>query len=102
LAHASPAYALVWVDLKEKTLNFVKNNKRPLNFTYLYNRSTLLWSSQREMIDFVFDRRSTTVLNEGWKPSEKGTNGFFTLKEHDMLTIPLGESPAKAKIVPLN
>lgn len=98
VAKSDPAYTLVYVDLRDKTMNFISNGKRPMSFTYLYNRSTLVWSSQREMIDFVFDRRATSPSNEGWDPKDKGDKGFFRLKDHHLMSIKLGESPANAKI----
>lgn len=98
VSKSDPAYTLVYVDLRDKTMNFISNGKRPMSFTYLYNRSTLLWSSQREMIDFVFDRRQTMPSNEGWDAKDKGDKGFFRLKDHHLMSIKLGESPANAKI----
>lgn len=45
LRDASPAYALVWYDTKEKTLNFIRNSKRPLHYTKSIS-GTIYWSSE--------------------------------------------------------
>lgn len=53
------AYALVWIDENEQTLNFLRNGQRPLffkNVGWQKNISTLYWASEREMLDFVFKR----------------------------------------------
>jgi hypothetical protein len=103
IADADPAYALAYVDTKENTLNFVKNSKRPLYFTYMYNRTTLVWSSQREMIEFVLRRRSSVPNIEGWKASDKGFDkGFFTLEDNHLMTIKIGDPASQATIKKLN
>lgn len=102
VSSADPAYALVYVDLKEKTLNFIKNSRRPLDFTYLYNRSTLVWSSQSEMIDFVLERRPGVLRNEGWEKGKTGADGYFTLKDNQLMTIPIGAPASEAKLTTLN
>jgi predicted glutamine amidotransferase len=41
------AYAFVWLNTKERTLNFIRNSKRPLSYTMLYNsKFGLVWSSE--------------------------------------------------------
>lgn len=98
---SDPAYVLNFVDKKERTLNFIRNDKRPLFFTYLYGRSTLVWSSEKSMIQFVLDRRGYKT-NEGWQKEDKGHDGYFYLKRNDLLTIKLGETPDNADITHLD
>jgi hypothetical protein len=53
------AYALVWIDEKDQTINFLRNGMRTLFFKNVgWNEkvSTLYWSSEREMLNFVFAR----------------------------------------------
>lgn len=48
------AYALVWYDMKEETINFLRNDKRPLWFMQTKGGGTTYWASERiflEMID---------------------------------------------------
>lgn len=102
VSYSDPAYALVYLDTKEKTLNFVRNDKRPLYFTYLYGKSTLVWSSRWEMIEFALDQRSTAMSKTAWSPECDVHGGYFTLKENNLLSIPLDKSPAQASITKLD
>lgn len=46
------AYALVWMNMKDGTLNFLKNVSRPL---HIYNQgSTIYWSSAAHDLEYVF------------------------------------------------
>jgi hypothetical protein len=103
IRNASPAYALSWIDTQEGTLNFVRNLERPLWFTFLYAKGTLMWSSEWEMMDFALDRRSTRLSTSGFGKDNVGNDkGFFTIKENHLLSIPLGKSASEASIKPLN
>lgn len=90
------AYAFQWVDKKKNTLNFIKNSKRPLHFTYAYSGSTLLWSSDEMHLRMVLKAMQYST-NRGWKMS--ATDPIFTLDDNHHLTIPIGEDPeTKASI----
>lgn len=77
IKESSGAYALVWADEKEQTLNFLKNTWRPLFFKNVgwgeRNINTLYWSSEKEMLDFIFAR------------SYKGNNTWDTYLPNDTL-----------------
>jgi len=47
------AYALVWVDFSDNTLNFVRNDQRPLFFMETLDASTTFWASERGFLDMV-------------------------------------------------
>lgn len=47
---ADPAFALVWYDLKNKTLNFIRNSKRTLAYTKSYG-DTIYWSSDPKHLE---------------------------------------------------
>lgn len=51
------AYALVFYDRKAKTLNLIRNDKRPLYLVWKDQENTLFWASEIGMIDFVLNRR---------------------------------------------
>jgi hypothetical protein len=53
------AYALVWYDVKQKALNFLRNSQRPLH--YLETATEIIYASEKEMIEFVKDRESLTT-----------------------------------------
>lgn len=88
IEHLDPSYALVWYDKREKTINFVRNNKRPLWFSYVANRQTLVWSSTKESIDFAV-AGDATFKQSGWHAKDVSDKHFF-LNPHDLLTIKLG------------
>lgn len=45
------AWALVWVNQKEKTLNFLRNDKRPFWMAYSKDCKKLFWASEHPMIN---------------------------------------------------
>lgn len=92
------AYAIQYVDLKNNTLNFLRNSERPLHFTFLYNGTTLLWSSESDAIRMTL-RHLKYTTNTGWKGNT--TDRIFTLKPHTLYSIPLGENPDKGTIIDL-
>lgn len=53
------AYALIWYDFKKGTLNFLRNNERPLWFMETDN--AYLWCSEYEMLDFAASRHKLKV-----------------------------------------
>jgi predicted glutamine amidotransferase len=50
------AYAMVWMDTKERTLNFIRNDERPLWFARTKSEGTMYWASDKDYL--------TTVLND--------------------------------------
>lgn len=45
------AWALVWIDLQEGTLNFLRNKERPFWYAYTENFDRVFWASEWPMID---------------------------------------------------
>lgn len=46
---ADPAYALVFLDMEKRTVNFIRNNKRPLH--YCWYLGSLFWSSDSKHLE---------------------------------------------------
>lgn len=84
------AYVFQWIDKKEKTLNIIKNSKRPLTLTYAFGGTTLLWSSEQEHLEWVLKSKRYTT-NTGWRGSTQ--DRFFSLHDNDLLSIPLHSKP---------
>ena len=57
------AYALVWYNSEELTLNFARNSQRPLFMGLTKNRDNLVWSSERETIEWM-EKRNRTPMKE--------------------------------------
>jgi len=52
------AYCCVWIDEKERTLNFLRNDKRPMYFAEMAGGGETFFASERGMLDFVLGRQS--------------------------------------------
>lgn len=52
----SGAWALTWYDNRDNTLNFLRNDQRPLFYMYNEARTCIMWASEIEMLDFVLQR----------------------------------------------
>lgn len=63
------AYALVWYDAKEKSLNLARNSERPLHFAFSEDGKNLFFASEawmiRSIMPNVFSVKSIFKLNEG-------------------------------------
>lgn len=53
------AFALVWFDKNEQTLNFVRNTERPLSLAYDTTTGTIYWASEEGMLEWLLDREPT-------------------------------------------
>lgn len=79
------AWALVWYDEKERTLNMVKNDKRPL-FTCTIERGgkkILTWASEFKMISAA---RHMADEKDGEIITDQGGYGFFPLEDDTLHT----------------
>ena len=63
------AWALVWWDKRDKTLNFIRNDKRPLWFAWTKDKRAMVWSSEPWMFG-AMGRKSTlwNGVDEGAEP----------------------------------
>lgn len=62
LKELTGAYALIWHDYKNQTLNFVRNSQRPL--FWIETPTTWIWSSEPAMLAFVVSRFSLKPIAE--------------------------------------
>lgn len=81
------AYALTWYDKLTNTINFLRNDERPLIYAYSEDRATLIWASEEDFLrvaaarckiklqdDKVFDVTSNTHYS--WEVPEKVVEKF--------------------------
>lgn len=54
---AQGAWALVWYDVEQDELNFLRNAERPFFYAFNEDRSVLMWASESSMITFAANRR---------------------------------------------
>lgn len=55
------AFALVWTDSNEQTLNFVRNDERPLALAFNHKRNTIYWASEKDMLHWLLNREGITT-----------------------------------------
>lgn len=54
-------FALVWHDARDGSLNFAKNNEKPLYWCYIEGENTMFWGSELEAIYAVLYRNSFSI-----------------------------------------
>jgi hypothetical protein len=55
------AYCFVYYDKKNKRLNLIRNDRRPLWISSIYNTSTVIFASERRFLDFVTEGEGLTM-----------------------------------------
>lgn len=55
------AAALTWIDKRDQTINFLRNDDRPLWFTTLNKGKTLIWASESWMIHVACGRQGVDI-----------------------------------------
>ena len=66
------AFALVWYDESDGTLNFVRNNERTL-FLAISNEGSMLWASEKGMLEWLLSKeRKIGITYEEITPLEIG------------------------------
>ena len=59
------AYALVWFDTDKSTLNFARNNERPLHMASNRSGDLVYYASEEKMLDWCMDRNKIYPGNGG-------------------------------------
>jgi asparagine synthetase B (glutamine-hydrolysing) len=55
------AFALVWFNDTDRTINFARNDDRPLFFAFLEGEKAMVWGSEMYMMHWVLDRNDVNV-----------------------------------------
>jgi predicted glutamine amidotransferase len=63
IAKLNGAYALTWYDKTDNTVNFCRNDERPLVACYTKDRKTMFWASEAWMITVATTRRSIEITD---------------------------------------
>jgi predicted glutamine amidotransferase len=85
--HLFGAWALVWIDLKENTLNFLRNKERTLFWGQSKDKTKLFWASEHPMIDCATEL-SDNVYD--WWQDKKGYI-YFAFEPNTMYSWDLDE-----------
>lgn len=59
IAKTHGAYALMYVNRKESTVNIIRNDERPLHYVYDDFNKKWIWASERKMLDWIISRQKT-------------------------------------------
>jgi len=81
------AYALVWYEEDKQTINFVRNNDRPLSYCYSIDNKTIFWASEALMLELALHR-------QGVKHNE-----IVSLPIHTLMSVEIPLSGHKIKNV---
>lgn len=87
------AWALVWYDQNDDTVNFLRNKERPFWLAYSEDNDQVFWTSEYKILDISIDMAPTEI-----KLSKCDKGYFYHTTEIDMwYRIPLDELSKKSK-----
>ena len=86
LAKVEGAYALVWWNPTEKTLNFIRNKDRTLYIAWSTDRKSIFWASEGTMLRWILERNNV------------GHSAIGLLKEDTHFKVKLGNGYPKEEI----
>ena len=97
------AWALVWIDKQENTLNFLRNKERPFWYATTKDHKKLLWASEHWMIRAAMSSATTAYelyqTNEGYMFFSTSENWHYRY-DLDALAAGTDERPSiKAKVI---
>jgi hypothetical protein len=78
ISKADGAYALVWYDRKDNTLNFIRNEERPLAIARLSN-GYWIWASEIGMLRWLVKRHKTLSFASNTEEKEGGKIKYDTI-----------------------
>lgn len=70
------AYALIWYDVKNRSMNFLRNSQRPLY--YVETHQSWFFASEAGMLAWMLARHDITAINGGIKALPEATLMTFT------------------------
>lgn len=86
------AFALVWHDARNQSINVVRNSQRPLHFTYNHKQDVML---------FMSDGQHLEIVNKLLRNSYVSGMATYQLQVNTILTFTKGSTaPGVTKIVP--
>ncbi|CAM6031252.1 unnamed protein product [Sphagnum compactum] len=97
------AWALSWFDKDNNTMNLLRNDKRPLYYTYSDDRETMFWASEATMLEWILKRNRIKLYENSIYECEKDRHYRWILPdkfgekfEKPVLTIVEGYSYTKS------
>lgn len=90
------AYALNWIDRKTNTINFIRNDKRPLHFVHT-EEGPIFWCSEVRLLELALGRNLMKITKHVELVPGKLFYYDFATGEYDNVELEL-EKPAPPKI----
>lgn len=89
LSKADGAFALVWYDKSDNTLNFIRNDERPLCVAKLDN-GCWVWASERGMLTWLVHRHKTLkfAMEENLEDPKVKTPMIYNLEKGLHMAVP--------------
>lgn len=86
------AFALVWYDKKDNTLNFIRNDERPLCVAKLTN-GCWVWASERGMLQWLINRHKSLAFEQEVDSEDKTikTPMIYSLEKGLHMAVPFKE-----------
>jgi hypothetical protein len=78
------AYALVWHDSDDGTINFIRNDERPLWFAKLKNNQGYAWASEKLMLEWLLSRSKKGLFIEEMIELPVGVHYSMTLHKKSL------------------
>lgn len=91
------AYAFIWYNIKDKTLYFIRNDKRPLYI--IETNNTYILASEKEMVVWICSRNNQAI--KGIRSVEPGTLYSFDLADRELKEEKLDLKPVST-VFPIN
>jgi hypothetical protein len=88
------SWSLVWYDLHERTLNFLRNKERPMWYAFNKEFDHLFWASEWQMIDYAI--KSAPAGNYEFYQEESGYR-FWATEENVHYSIDIDALKAGSK-----
>lgn len=96
---AKGAFANVWFDLRDDTINFIRNSERDLYYAWADNNQVLLYASEAGMLEWIADRVNF-VLDSAPEIFEEGVHYQMNLRDpKDFETTEYNLQPVSAGYV---
>lgn len=91
------AYALTWYDKSDNTINFLRNEERPLTFARLTDGS-IFWASERQMLEWMVKRHKSLKF-ASFKTDDGSEDAIFDLVSYCHFKLPFtGRAPQKPEL----
>jgi len=86
LENLDGAFALVWYDSESESINFARNKERPLWFGHLDKSNSLVYASEKEMLEWLTSRNKIDISKLVELPTGKHVQIFLDEQKKTTIT----------------